>query len=230
MTPAYGLLTIAGIVISAIVWRSLPHARSIPPLIFVGGLIGAVLGAKLGYIFCELPFHFGRPDFWWNLFIGRTVLGGLFGGYLGVELAKRFLGHAQPTGDSFAICVPLGLAIGRIGCYLSGCCQGSPCRPAWYSVVDSSGVSRYPSALAEAVFQGMIFLVLLILLRVGALRNQLFHVYLMAYALFRIAHEFIRDTPRVAWVRPYQFLAAFLFIFAFIRFAQRAHARNVRLV
>src|ERR1043165_4128501 len=115
MTPAYGLLTIAGIILSAVVWRSLPRSQSPPPLIFVGGLIGAIFGAKLGYIICELPFHFGKPDFWWNLFIGRTILGGLLGGYIGVELAKRAIGYTQPTGDSFAVCVPLGLAIGRIG-------------------------------------------------------------------------------------------------------------------
>src|SRR5207249_2947207 len=139
---------------------------------------------------------------------------------------------AGPTKRALAtsICVPLGLAIGRIGCYLTGCCQGALCRPGWYAVADSAGLSRFPSALTEAAFQGLMFLALLMLFRAGAFRNQLFHIYLMAYALFRIAHELIRDTPHIAWFRPYQFLAAGLFIFAFIRFIQRASIRNVSLV
>jgi phosphatidylglycerol:prolipoprotein diacylglycerol transferase len=201
-----------------------------PPLIFVGGLIGAIFGAKLGYIICELPFHFGKPDFWWDLFIGRTILGGLLGGYIGVELAKRAIGYTQPTGDSFAVCVPLGLAIGRIGCHLAGCCQGLPCRSAWYCVLDSTGQPRYPSALMEAAFNAVMFVLMIALLRAGRLRGQLFHIYLMAYALFRIVLESIRDTPRLGPVSSYQILAAILFLFALVRFARRAREHAPPLV
>jgi prolipoprotein diacylglyceryltransferase len=88
--PAYGLLMIAGIAISAIVWRRVTRGSRIPLMVFVGGLIGAVLGAKLAYFAVELPLRWDAPHFWENVLLGRTLLGGLLGGYLGVEWASEF--------------------------------------------------------------------------------------------------------------------------------------------
>ncbi|MCA9577957.1 MAG: prolipoprotein diacylglyceryl transferase, partial [Myxococcales bacterium] len=57
---------------------------------------------------------------------GRTVLGGLLGGWLSVELMKRHIGHVAPTGDAFAVGLPLSLGMGRLGCVFAGCCPGVP--------------------------------------------------------------------------------------------------------
>ena len=54
----------------------------------------------------------------WNnlayLLAGKTMVGGLLGGTIAVEFVKR------RTGDLFAIPMAVGVAIGRIGCFLSG--------------------------------------------------------------------------------------------------------------
>ena len=55
---------------------------------------------------------------------GMSVLGGVLGGFIGVEIFKKIVGHKESTGDAFAIAIPIGHAIGRIGCFLSGCCFG----------------------------------------------------------------------------------------------------------
>ena len=47
-------------------------------------------------------------------------MGGLFGGLLGVELAKKIIGEKQSSGDLFVFPIILGIFIGRIGCFLSG--------------------------------------------------------------------------------------------------------------
>src|SRR5438128_6696554 len=53
---------------------------------------------------------------------GKTVLGGIAGGYISVELYKRRLGIRRPTGDLFAVAICAGEAVGRFGCLFGGCC------------------------------------------------------------------------------------------------------------
>jgi phosphatidylglycerol:prolipoprotein diacylglycerol transferase len=51
---------------------------------------------------------------------GKTIVGGLIGGLIAVEWVKRLLGVRVATGDLLALPLALGIAIGRIGCFLSG--------------------------------------------------------------------------------------------------------------
>src|SRR6267154_2639817 len=60
----------------------------------------------------------------WNsiqyLLSGKTVVGAILGGTLAVEWIKRRVGVTRRTGDLFAIPLAVGIAIGRIGCFLAG--------------------------------------------------------------------------------------------------------------
>ena len=47
-------------------------------------------------------------------------MGGLFGGLLSVEFAKKRIGETQSSGDLFVLPIIIGIFIGRIGCFLSG--------------------------------------------------------------------------------------------------------------
>ena len=51
---------------------------------------------------------------------GKTIVGALIFGLISVELIKRYIGLRQSTGDLYAIPLALGIAIGRIGCFLTG--------------------------------------------------------------------------------------------------------------
>ncbi len=51
---------------------------------------------------------------------GKTIVGGLIGGLIGVEWIKRRLGIVVATGDLLTVPLILGIAIGRVGCFLSG--------------------------------------------------------------------------------------------------------------
>ncbi len=222
--PSYGLLMLAGLAISALLWQRLSRNRPIPLLVFVGGLIGAILGAKLGYLLCELPYRLHEPHLAVNILAGRTILGGLLGGYLGVEWGKRLSNYTQPTGDAFALIVPIGLAIGRVGCWLQGCCPGRPTSPAWYALTDANGVTRFPAVPVEIAFNLAFAAVAWFLHRRPALRGQLFHIYLITYGTFRFLTEFYRDTPRL-WgpITTYQLLAVALIAVGAERFRARRH-------
>lgn len=223
----YGLMMIAGLTLGCTLWAR--RARQQPELVvaLAGGLLGAFIGAKLGYVFAEGLNDWAGDAFWQRLLVGKTVVGALLGGYAGVELGKRLIGYRQATGDSFALAVPLGLVLGRIGCLVHGCCRGVACGPHWWAASDGAGGYYYPAAAAELGFNLAALVVLAVLYRRRVLPGQLFHVYLIAYGLFRFGHEFVRDTPTlVAGLTGYQLLALALVVLGAVRFYQRARTTH----
>ena len=70
----------------------------------------------------------------------RELLGGLLGAYIGVEVTKKLVGIGESTGDQFAPAVALGLAIGRIGCFLTEQ-LGTPTNLPWAMTMNETGVS-----------------------------------------------------------------------------------------
>jgi phosphatidylglycerol---prolipoprotein diacylglyceryl transferase len=198
MNPSpYSLLLLAGIVVSLVTWSRLAKREPDLLLVYVGGLLGGFIGAKVVYLLAEGWRDWPMPDRWLRLATGKTILGALMGGYLGVEVAKRVLGYSRATGDLFAVVAPIGIILGRIGCLLHGCCAGHVCEPAWYALTDARGVPRWPAVPVEIVFNVVAIAGFLVLRRTRALPGQHFHLYLIGYGAFRFAHEFVRDTPRV---------------------------------
>src|SRR5262249_25918903 len=126
---------------------------------------------------------------------GRTVLGGLLGGWLAVELGKRRLGVRVPTGDGFALPLALALGVGRLGCAAAGCCAGVVCAPHWWAWCDADGVPRLPVQLAEAAFHFAAAAVLAIAARRGRVRSRRLAAYLAVYAVVRLLLEFARENP-----------------------------------
>src|SRR6266478_6372495 len=207
-STAYGWLVLAGIFASLILWSRLAKRDSRLVLIYIAALAGAFLGAKLVYLSAEGWLHWHDKDRWIQLATGKSILGGLLGGYAGVEIVKRLLGYTNATGDWFALIAPVGIMLGRVGCVLHGCCLGRACEASWFTMNDAAGVARWPAALVELLFNAAMLVVILLLRQRKILPGQHFHLYLIAYGLFRFAHEFLRATPQIAGpFSGYQFAA-----------------------
>jgi phosphatidylglycerol:prolipoprotein diacylglycerol transferase len=167
----------------------------------LGALGGAVVGAKVGMLL-YVPF-----EEWLTLlgelaslrFDGKTVLGGLAGGYLGVEGAKRLAGVRHSTGDAFAVAIPLGQAVGRVGCTLAGCCHGAPTDVPW--AVEVAGVLRHPAPLYEAGLDVLLALALFAVRKAERPQGHLFRYFLVGYACIRFALDPLRGDAKV-WVGP----------------------------
>jgi len=185
-SPVYLALLLLGIGIGAVYWHR--QARHDPRLLLVyaGGLAGAFLGAKLAYLGAEGWLLRDHPQRWLLWAAGKSVIGALPGGWLGVEAAKRVVGLHTSTGDRFVMLLPPTLFLGRIGCWSAGCCRGV--------VLDHGG--RWPAVPVEMGFQVLAGIVLWWWTRRGWFRDCRFFAYLVAYGLFRFAHEFLRDTPK----------------------------------
>ncbi len=207
-STAYGWLMLAGIFVSIVLWSRLARQDSRLVLVYVAALTGAFLGAKFVYLGAEGWLHWHDANRWLVLATGKSITGALLGGFAAVEITKRLLGYRGATGDWFAIIVPTGVMLGRIGCLLQGCCLGRVRDARWYTINDVHGVARWPAVPMEFIFNALMLTVVLILRWRRILPGQHFHVYLMAYGVFRFFHEFMRDTPQIVGAfSGYQFAA-----------------------
>lgn len=159
----------------------------------LGAFCGAMLGAKFVFLLIDPLAPMRLSDF---LDGGKTILGGLMGGYFGVELAKWTLQLKVKTGDSYAVPVAASIAIGRLGCFVAGCCYGTPTSLPW-GVDFGDGVPRHPTQLYEAVFHGSMAFLLAKLRREGRYPRQLMKLYIISYLAYRFMTEFIRPERRV---------------------------------
>jgi len=185
-SPVYVAVLLLAIGAGAVYWHRQARHDSRLPLVYAGGLAGAFLGAKLAYLCAEGWLLRDHPQRWLLWAAGKSVSGALPGGWLGVEAAKRLVGLRVSTGDRFVLLLPPALFFGRIGCLHAGCCRGV--------MLDHGG--RWPAVEVEMGFQVVAFAVLWWWARRGWCRDCRFFAYLIAYGLFRFAHEFLRDTPK----------------------------------
>jgi phosphatidylglycerol---prolipoprotein diacylglyceryl transferase len=180
--------------------------------VLVAALMGGVLGAKLPMWIIGFPEIIRSwPDIT-PILSGRTITGGLIGGTLAVMYIKRRLNILGKKGNLFAPGIALGVAIGRIGCFLQGCCFGTPTTLPW-GVDFGDGMSRHPTQLYESVFMIAMFFILLAK-RKMAKPGQLFYWLMNSYFTFRFMEEFIRDGDRYLGLTVFQYIsiAAILFI------------------
>jgi prolipoprotein diacylglyceryltransferase len=135
-----------------------------------------------------------------DLLGGKTIVGGLLGGWTGIELAKKILGLHRSTGDLFVYPLALGTAIGRLGCFFTGLSDhtyGIATSLPW-GVDFGDGVARHPTQLYESLFVLTLAALLHFALRGRILRpGTRFRLYFTGYFLFRFTVEFIkpRETP-----------------------------------
>lgn len=160
--------------------------------IIVGAVFGALFGSRL-MGFLENPITpIESIVYLMNI---KTIMGGLFGGLLGVELAKKVIGEKESSGDLFTLPIIVGIFIGRIGCFLSGVNEFTYGRGTkFFMGMDlGDGVMRHPIALYELFFLIFLFIILKKEYRRKRLPNgYLFQVFMVMYFGFRFFIEFLK--------------------------------------
>jgi prolipoprotein diacylglyceryltransferase len=160
-------------------------------------IAGAAIGAKLGYwIEDPLAAFADFPDAR-RLLEGKTIVGALLGGLVGVEGVKRLVGARGSSGDAFALPLIAGIAIGRVGCYLSGLADhtyGNPSTLPW-AVDFGDGIARHPTQLYEVAFLFALGIVLHVRRATFARSGDRFRAFMAAYLAFRLVVDTIKPVP-----------------------------------
>ena len=180
-----------------------PRLLSVVTAALVGGAIFMRLGPLLQHI--DLGSNPSVVEQW--VYGNRSVLGGLFGAWLGVHVGKRLTGYRARTGDLFAPAVAIGMAVGRLGCFFTEL-PGSPNPLGFGPVLDQATAARlggqpgmplHPSFLYEIAFHAVAFVILWRVLRHRLQApGETLVIYLAAYGVFRFLVEFTRG-EEVAW-------------------------------
>ncbi|SEG29669.1 prolipoprotein diacylglyceryl transferase [Paenibacillus sp. UNC499MF] len=171
--------------------------------ILVGATLGAAAGSKMLYWLEDPALTLERWNDMSYLMEGKTIVGGLLGGLIGVEWTKRRIGHTRSTGDDMALPLLAGMTIGRIGCFLTGLddhTYGTP--TGWVTGVDfGDGVLRHPTQLYEIAFL-LLLGIAIVLLKIRSRQRSihlpdgiLFIIFMGGYLLFRLLIDFIKPTP-----------------------------------
>jgi phosphatidylglycerol:prolipoprotein diacylglycerol transferase len=173
-----------------------PHRNSV----IVAAILGAAIGSKL-LAWAEDPYDFAQNWRDWQYVLGgKTIIGGLLGGTMAVEWVKVRMGVTRRTGDLFAIPLAIGIAIGRVGCWIAGLADhtyGSPTSLPW-GIDLGDGVRRHPVQLYEMLFLCGLA-ALLARMRAAGIRREgdLYRAFLIAYLAWRLCIDFLK--PELAF-------------------------------
>jgi phosphatidylglycerol:prolipoprotein diacylglycerol transferase len=201
--PLYGLLLTTGFVtastLTLIRIRKMQGDVDYAFVVIAVTFLGAILGGYFVYLFVSYgisnvieDIKAGRLDFLTNP--GIVFYGGLIGGtaaallslhlFQGISL-EMFVKAAVPT-------VPLGHAIGRIGCLLGGCCYGFPYSGRFSVCLKTVDHRVFPIQIVESLLNIILFVVLMVVSARIKKPINLLAIYFCSYASIRFCLEFFR--------------------------------------
>lgn len=200
----YGLMYLLGFGAAYLLIRHLSRLRNldlsrdgVSDLLFYG-VLGVVLGGRLGYVLFYNPLQYlSRP-----LEVFAVWQGGMsfHGGMLGVAIAVVVFCRRRKlpillTGDILATSATIGLGLGRIGNFINGELWGRTTDLPWGMIFPGGGpLPRHPSQLYEAALEGLLlFIILYSLHRRKVAEGVPFFCFFIGYGLFRFLIEFVRQ-------------------------------------
>ncbi|GDY11594.1 hypothetical protein LBMAG53_04720 [Planctomycetota bacterium] len=203
----HGVLTMTGFIAAFVVAQTRSSIigvtrRDLTDLTVIAGLFG-LAGARILYLW-ERPGVLvdgtGQPltgSAWWWAAVDIDR-GGMvwYGGALLASLAMVIFVRwrrlpALALADLIVPVVLLGLAIGRIGCFINGCCWGKPCDlpwATWHHGVLVHPTQLYETAVCLALFSGLWWW-----WRHRRADGDIATAGIIAYAMWRFINEFLRD-------------------------------------
>jgi phosphatidylglycerol---prolipoprotein diacylglyceryl transferase len=167
-------------------------------LIIATAAIGALVGSRM----LGLTEQVFRLHITWGTFLlpgGRTTVGGLLGGWIALGLIKRLRDIRGRAGDLFAVPLCLGIAIGRVGCFLAGPADGTygAATSLPWGVNFGDGVLRHPTQLYEILFLSALGFILQRYSEKPHPEGAAFRIFLVAYLAWRLLIDFLKPQPLI---------------------------------
>jgi prolipoprotein diacylglyceryltransferase len=170
--------------------------------ILIGATFGAFFFSRLvGSLENPVAFYHSTNKFLY-FYSCKTILGGLLGGILVVEIVKKKLNEINSSGDLFTFPLILAMIIGRIGCFSSGVYEDTygDTTDSIFGMDLGDGLNRHPIALYEIIYLLCLALVLKFIERKQTLKDGYrFQLFMIFYLLFRFLIDFIKPSYTFFW-------------------------------
>lgn len=203
---SYGLLLAVAFLLGIQIFVARARARGIPeePMqtLSLWILVLAIIGARTLFVITHWEDYASDPVAILRLWEGGLIL---YGGYVfaivgGIVYVRRRRIPVWRVGDAVAPSMALGIAIGRLGCFMNGCCFGLPSTLPWgvHFPADSvpfqtfPGAPLHPSQIYLSLAGLGIFIWLLAADRKPRFDGWLFWTYIAVDAAFRFLLDFTR--------------------------------------
>jgi len=154
-----------------------------------------------------------------KIIIGKSILGAIVGGIIAVESFKKIMNIKGSTGAYFVPSLAVGIAIGRIGCFVSGLddyTYGVPTNSSLgYDFGD--GILRHPVQLYESLTMAIFFFytLLLYIKNRDYFEKVIFYQFILVYSLQRFVWEFLKPYESIAFgLNIFQFICLGLVVYA----------------
>ncbi|MFC1576245.1 prolipoprotein diacylglyceryl transferase [Candidatus Omnitrophota bacterium] len=185
-------------------------------------LISGIIGARILHVAVNLDYYRNHlleiPMLWRG---GLAIYGGLIFGIVAswVFMVKSKIPLRQ-TADLIIPYIALGQAIGRMGCFLNGCCYGRHTIPVLGVCFPGETVSRFPTQILASLALLAIFVILKLAQKKSPYSGFVFTLYLVLYSQQRFFIDFLRgDTPRYAFeFTVSQFISIGIFVIGVLLF------------
>ncbi len=217
----YGIFVAAGIFCGVFLAMKLAEKEGISPVLISNMcfwmVISGIFGARLVYVLMNLNYYIKFPldiiQIWKGglVFSGGLITSCLVGGWY----IRKYRLSFWLVGDIIAPSVALGQAIGRIGCFMAGCCYGKPTNLPWAVTFHTPpslaplNIPLHPTQLYHCLACTIIFFCLMILRKHKSFEGQIFLWYLLMHSLQRIIIERFRGDlyPFIGQMTATQFIS-----------------------
>ena len=225
---SYGLMVSMGFLLAAFLSIRTARKEGFNPNLIMDAalwiLLGGITGARLLYVLLNLDYYTRNPFEIIMLNRGGLVFyGGLITGIAaGVWFLKRKMMSVGPIADIIIPYLPLGHAIGRIGCYLNGCCYGKVALHGSGVIFPLGSIAGdahpYQPLIPIQIYSALTLIRIFLLLKFFRVRRlfpgSILFVYGILYSLDRFILEFFRgDNPVFLWrLTVFQVISIIIFL------------------
>ncbi|MBN2168583.1 MAG: prolipoprotein diacylglyceryl transferase [Actinobacteria bacterium] len=217
---SYGVFLALGFIVAALVGRRrLEEMYRNPDILLdlvLAAVVGGILGARLFYILGHWSYYMANKGeiFKFNM-DGLVFYGGLIFGLLFTFAVGR-LRHVRvwTIMDLCGLCVPLAMAITRIGCFMNGCCYGKTTSMPWGITFPELVGARHPTQIYELILDLALFAFLWYMRDKFTREGMAFFVFVMGYSTIRFTMEFFRGHSAANAALFFQLLSIAFFVAA----------------
>jgi phosphatidylglycerol:prolipoprotein diacylglycerol transferase len=200
---SYGLMVALGFLLAVFLSERDAKKQNIPPNLIMDLsiiiILFGLLGARIFYAINNLQYYLDNPKEIFMLAHGGLIfyggaLSSLLAAYVFLSIKKvSFLKIA----DILMPYIVLAHSIGRIGCFLNGCCWGKPTSLWWKVTYPGTTIAVHPTQIYESILLLALFVFLKTLRKKSVFTGQVFLSWAIFYGLIRFLIEFLRGDNRL---------------------------------